>query len=207
MEKELPLSDQERDYLIESYQPLITPIAIKLLTAYRLNAETYLKILEQAGLTGIWKAVTARGNQVTKQYINRAIRNSILDEIDGILRGRGFEYISDPNTKKKKWNRRVLFVSLESLANRENLSEEGLEPGLAQPDERLDARLDIHKMQRARKQLEPCEQEILRLRYDEELTVREVEAATGMDKSKVWRIEAAALKKLKFLLTGETKTI
>jgi RNA polymerase sigma factor (sigma-70 family) len=202
------MKNKVTDAEIAQFLPLIEPVARVILTIHDLDADTHLDALKQAGREGIWRAVKKKGKTVSKPYVISAIKNSVLNEKDRILRERGQSRSTDANTGRKTWKTAVRFLSFDSTEpNDEGILVSELTPGdlsrvTDDPWAATDAKLTVDK---ALAELGPSEERVIQLRYFGDMTVREVAEATGISKSEISRIEQKAMAKMRNALGSGTK--
>jgi RNA polymerase sigma factor (sigma-70 family) len=211
---------EERDRVFEKFQHLVRPIANEFIKTYSLGPvdgesaavraarlantfaeespdynQGYVNDLEQEGSIGLLAAAAKKGDQLTREYANKAIKAGISRECFKILKGKGRERVRDPETGNLVW-RYTPFDSYDELVERE-CSDDLAGPSKVSAIDNLTNSLWLKE---GIERLDPEEREIIRLRYLQDKPARSVADTMGVDKSKVSRVEHKALKKLKKLL-------
>jgi RNA polymerase sigma factor (sigma-70 family) len=195
--KGTPVPDKERDRVFEKFSSLIGPIASRFVQTYRLPKDQ-TEDLEQEGSIGLLNAARREGHSLTREYANEAIKNEIGRHCKKILASQGRRKVKDPVTGKLVWP---------DFEDRDDALEieESNEAGEASEKFQNDAipangdYLDCLIVKEALEKLDGQETEVIRLRHEAGLTVRETAVEMGLDKSKVSRIECDIKQKLKCL--------
>jgi len=191
-----PEVETSRNAIVEKFKDLPVQIAKAFARTYRLGATDHpsafgraeglsgvttetspsydqgmVNDLEQAGYLGLLAAACKKGDSLTAEYAKLAIRNAIIREL-------------------KKENRH-------KVRQEENEESSGTTPLVPSPDSSPEFPIDREELDLVRRKLLPLEQKVVRLRFDENLTVRQVAFVLKIDKSKVNRLEQSAIQRLR----------
>lgn len=197
----------ERNEVVESFLPQLRKIAQRFAQTYRLDVADCV----QEGSFGLIAAAARCGKGLTPEYANAAIRNAIIRFADKELESRGktrpvdqptkevLRYVSiDPKTGER--TERTEYRDVQPVHFQRWAFDPQLDPykpdDAEPPEDYSGAQDDGEMLKEARRSLPSLWQKVLMLRYDKDLTVRQVATVLKLSKSEVSRIEKEAVEEL-----------
>jgi RNA polymerase sigma factor (sigma-70 family) len=190
-----PVPDKERDRVFEKFSHLIGPIAGRFVQIYRLPKDQ-TEDLEQEGSIGLLNAARCQGGKLTREYANGAIKNEIWRHCKKILASQGRRKAKDPVTGKLVWpDFEDRDAEIEQLNEAEEASGEFQNDAIPANGDYSDSLIVKEGFERLNEQ----ETEVVRLRHEAGLTVRQTAVEMGLDRSKVSRIEKQVRERLRYL--------
>jgi RNA polymerase sigma factor (sigma-70 family) len=209
--QDLPEADDnrivaERNEVVERFLPRLRKIAQRFAQTYRLPVADCV----QEGSLGLIAAAARHGKGLTPGYANAAIRNAIIRFADKELESRGQTRAADQPTKEL-----LRYVSIDPKTGERTEHEEyrdvqpvhfqrwafdpqldPYKPDAVESPEDYSGLEDGEMLKAAGRTLPPLWQKVLMLRYDKELTIRQVAMVLKLSKSEVARIEKEAVEEL-----------